>query len=144
MIVGIHHIGINCRDMDRMILFYKEALGFEQWGECSEWHDSETFDRIINVSGSAARSALMRAGACCIELFEYSAPPPQTDGPLLPQDRGYTHFCVQVTDIEVEFERLKAAGMRFGGPGPVEIHGSKAIYGQDPEGNIIEILQFDT
>ncbi|MDF0498617.1 VOC family protein [Bradyrhizobium yuanmingense] len=143
MIKGIHHVGITCRDMDRMIQFYREAFGFEL-RECFEWHDSEAFDRIINVSGSAARAVMMQAGHCCVELFEYTAPPPETDGPLRPQDRGYTHFCVEVTDIDAEYERLKGIGMQFGKHAPVEIGGSKALYGRDPEGNIIEILQMAT
>jgi len=142
MIKGIHHVGINCRDIDRMIRFYSEALGFKQLGGGFEWRDSETYDRIINVPGSAARGAMMQAGDCCIELFQYTAPPPDNDGPLKPQDRGYTHFCIEVLDIEAEFERLKAAGMQFSESAPLDISGSKAIYGRDPEGNIIEVLQF--
>ena len=29
MIRGIHHVGMNCRDMERMKKFYCDAFGFE-------------------------------------------------------------------------------------------------------------------
>ena len=58
---------------------------------------------------------------------------------LQPFDKGYTHFCVDVTDIEQEYERLKGLGMTFSQPGPIDVGHVKSIYGRDPEGNLIEI-----
>ena len=58
-----------------------------------------------------------------------------------PYDKGYTHFCVDVTDIEQEFIRLRELGMTFSQPGPIDVGHVKTIYGRDPEGNLIEIQQ---
>jgi hypothetical protein len=33
-------------------------------------------------------------------LFQFAAPDPASTRPLRPFDKGYTHFCVDVTDIE--------------------------------------------
>jgi glyoxylase I family protein len=141
MIRGIHHVAVHVRDLDRMMRFYREAFGFELVGEPFGWSDSEFIDRIVDVPKSAARGAMLRAGSCYMELFEYSAPPPQSTRPLQPYDKGYTHFCVDVTDIEQEYERLKGLGMSFGQPGPIDVGHVKSIYGRDPEGNLLEIQQ---
>jgi catechol 2,3-dioxygenase-like lactoylglutathione lyase family enzyme len=141
MIRGIHHVAVHVRDMDSMIEFYREAFGFEVVGEVFRWSDSELIDTLVDVPHSAARGAMLRAGSCYMELFQYSAPPPASARPLQPFDRGYTHFCVDVTEIESEYERLKGLGMTFNQPGPVDVGNVKSIYGRDPEGNLIEIQQ---
>lgn len=141
MIRGIHHIAVHVRDLSRMIAFYRDAFGFEIVGEEFSWSDDEFIDRIVDVPGSAARGAMLRAGSCYMELFQYSAPEPASDRPLQPFDKGYTHFCVDVTDIENEYTRLKGLGMSFSEPAPIDVGHVKTIYGRDPEGNLIEIQQ---
>jgi catechol 2,3-dioxygenase-like lactoylglutathione lyase family enzyme len=124
-----------------MIAFYRDAFGFELVGEEFGWRDDAFIDRIVDVPGSAARGAMLRAGTCYMELFQYSAPQPVSDRPLQPFDKGYTHFCVDVTDIENEFIRLQGLGMTFSEPAPIDVGHVKTIYGRDPEGNLIEIQQ---
>lgn len=141
MIRGIHHVAVHVRDLDRMIRFYREAFGFEPAGEQFTWHDSTLIDRLIDVAGSAAQGIMLRAGSCYMELFQFSTPEPISTQPLRPFDRGYTHFCVDVTDIEKEYERLLIVGMTFGQPCPLDVGDVKSIYGRDPEGNVIEIQQ---
>ncbi len=141
MIRGIHHIAVHVHDFDRMVRFYRDAFGFEVVGEPFSWSDDEFIDRIVDVPNSAARGAMLRAGTCYMEMFQYSAPPPDSDRALNPYDKGYTHFCVDVTDIEQEYERLKGLGMTFSQPGPIDVGHVKSIYGRDPEGNLIELQQ---
>jgi len=141
MITGIHHVAVHVRDLDRMIEFYRDAFGFAVVGEKFSWKDTERIDRLIDVPQSAARGAMLRAGTCYLEMFQYTAPEPAVASPLNPQDKGYTHFCVDVTDIEQEYERLQRLGMTFGAPRPIDMGHVKAVYGRDPEGNLIEIQQ---
>lgn len=141
MIRGIHHVAIHVRDMDRMVKFYKEAFGFEVVGEPFSWANDAFIDKIVDVPNSAARGAMLRAGTCYLEMFQYSAPKPHVSEPLQPYDKGYTHFCVDATDIEHEYERLKKLGMTFSQPGPIDVGHVKSIYGRDPEGNLIEVQQ---
>ncbi|HEY9544974.1 MAG TPA: VOC family protein [Solimonas sp.] len=141
MIRGIHHVAVHVRDMDRMVKFYSEAFGFEVVGEPFSWRDSEFIDRIVDVPNSAAKGAMLRCGTCYLEMFQYEAPAPTVTKPLDPYDKGYTHFCVDATDIELEYERLKKIGMTFSQPGPIDVGHVKSIYGRDPEGNLIEIQQ---
>ncbi|MBL4826226.1 MAG: VOC family protein [Spongiibacteraceae bacterium] len=141
MIRGIHHIGVHVNDMDRMIEFYQKAFGFELIGEPFAWGDDKFIDKIVDVAGSAARGCMLRAGTCYLEMFQYSAPAPESTAPKKPYDKGYTHLCIDVTEIEMEFKRLKGLGMRFGQPAPIDVGHVKTIYGRDPEGNVIEIQE---
>jgi len=141
MIRGIHHIGMNCRDMDRMVRFYQEAFGFEKVDDGFGWENEPTMDHIVDVKGSAAKGVMMRAGQCYIEMFQYSSPAPQNAAPLRPSDRGYTHFCIDVTEMETDIEHLKMCGMTFNDRDFVDVGHVKTLYGYDPEGNVIEVQQ---
>lgn len=141
MIRGIHHVAIHVHDMDRMLQFYKDAFGFEVVGEPFGWENDEFIDRIVAVKGSKARGAMLKAGTCHLEIFQYSEPKPNNTKGLDPFDKGYTHFCVDVTDIEEEFVRLKSLGMTFPEPEPINVGHVITIYGRDPEGNLIEIQE---
>ena len=141
MIRGIHHVGINCRDMARMQKFYGDAFGFKPVDEGFAWADEPMMDHIVDVKGSAAKGIMLRAGTCYLELFEYSLPAPDMPDPKRPFDRGYTHFCVDVTDMENDIEALKLCGMTFNQRDFVDVGHVKTIYGYDPEGNVIEVQQ---
>ena len=62
-----------------------------------------------------------------------------------PASQGYTHFCLDVVDIDAEYERLRQEGMTFHGPPPTaEELGSnriRSIYARDPDGNIVELQE---
>jgi len=142
MIRGIHHIGMNCRDIDRMKRFYIEAFGFEPVDEEGfAWADEPMMDHIVDVPGSKAKGCMLRAGQCYLEMFQYSAPPSALDRPLRPNDRGYTHFCIDVTDMENDIAHLVACGMTFNNRAFVDVGHVKTLYGYDPEGNVIEVQQ---
>ena len=145
MIRGIHHVAISTPDLDRLVTFYVDVVGFEQVMS-TEWSDRPIIDRIIGLNGSAARQIMLKAGNAYLELFEYSSPIPRGADPTRsPSDHGYTHFCLDVTDIDAEHERLMAGGMTFHSPPPTAAElGSgrlRAIYGRDPDGNIVELQE---
>jgi glyoxylase I family protein len=84
---------------------------------------------------------VLRAKNVMLEIIEYIFPRGERQ-PKEPWQRGYAHFCVDVTDIDGEYERLKALGMTFHGtPPPRGAIDVRAIYGRDPEGNIIELQE---
>ncbi|WP_380877622.1 hypothetical protein ACFB49_13580 [Sphingomonas sp. DBB INV C78] len=141
MIRGIHHVAINVADFDRMADFYRRAFGFEEMPGAFAWADNPDYDRVLGVPGSKGRVTMFRAGASFLELFQYSAPPARDAPPLRPNDRGYTHFCVILDDMDTEFERLKREGMTFVADRPGHEDGMRGIYGADPEGNVIELLE---
>ena len=58
-------------------------------------------------------------------------------------DQGITHICLQVTDIDAEYARLSAAGMRFHCAPQTAPGLCRATYGRDPDGNIVELIEPD-
>lgn len=142
MIRGVHHVAISTADLDRLAAFYTELFGFETVMSTS-WRDRPVIDEIVGLQGSAARQVMLKSGNAFIEIFEYESPAGDA-GPenRTAADRGYTHFCIDVQDIDAEYERLSAAGMRFHCP-PPQLGGGRvrATYGRDPDGNIVELQE---
>ncbi len=147
MFKGVHHIGLSTSNLKRLQNFYCDILGFEllaemDWAPGTEF--GEQVDRIIGHKNSAAKIALIQAGNVIVELFEYSAPTPR---PVDPEwrgyDHGYTHLCLEVEDIDAAYDRLIKAGMTFHAMPPKEAYdGNKCLYGRDPEGHVIELIEF--
>ena len=142
MIRGIHHAAISTGDLQRALAFYRDLLGFETVFEFAWPAGSELLDGITGLEGSSAQAVMLRAGNAFIELFQYASPPPKPGDPHRPVcDHGITHICLDVTDLDAEYERLRAAGMRFHCP-PQDLGGeSKVTYGRDPDGNVIELQE---
>jgi len=141
MIRGIHHTAISTGDLERALGFYRDLLGFEVVFEAAWPEGTEPADQITGLRGSAAKFAMLRAGNAYVELFEYAAPAPRPGDPERPVcDHGLTHIALDVRDIDAEYERLSAAGMRFHCP-PLDLGLARATYGRDPDGNVIELQE---
>ena len=139
MIKGIHHTAISTGDFERALAFYRDLLGFEMVSELNWPAGVELADTITGLEGSAARSVMLRASNTSIELFEFSSPAPKPGDPKRPVcDHGITHIGLEVDDIDVEYERLKAAGMSFHCP-PQDLGVSRVTYGRDPD--VLELWQ---
>lgn len=141
MIRGIHHVALSVADLSKMTAFYHHAFGFEVAGEEVSWENDPVSDAITGLKNAAARTVMMKAGNAYLELFQYSSPKPRNSSPLVASDHGFTHFCVDVTDIEEEMQRLTGLGMQFFAEKNADFGVVKAIYGKDPEGNIIELQE---
>lgn len=146
MIRGVHHVAITTPDIDRLVDFYSEAFGFEVISRGGWSVGKKVNDAIVGLTDSAARTAFLRAGNVMVEMFEYEAPQGEPNSPNRPvNDAGYTHFCLDVVDIDHEVERLQSLGMRFHAPVPdaSDMGGvMRAMYGRDPDGNVIELVEF--
>lgn len=145
MIRGIHHVAVSTGDLDRLVAFYTNLFGFEIVMQTG-WDDQPAIDEIVGLERSSARQVMLSAGNAFIELFEYATPQGRQPAPgdRTAADHGYTHFCIDVTDIDAEYARLSAAGMEFHCPPPTLGDGRvRATYGRDPDGNIIELQEVD-
>ena len=138
MIVGIHHVAIGVPDFQKGLEFYRDVLGFEVMSQ-GQISGNEPANRTIGLDDIHAKVAMLKAPNAFIELWQYSNPAPE-DHRQRPSDYGYPHFALQVTDIQQEYDRMRAAGMEFVGE-PVDFGTASAIYGNDPFGNVIEIYE---
>ena len=141
MINGIHHIAISTGNLQRALEFYRDLMGFAVVRD-GEWSKGTSkLNRIMSLQDSSAKMAMVDARNIVIEIFEFESPAPKPGDPDRPVcDHGYTHICLNTSDVEAEYERLTAAGMRFHCP-PQRLGTDKVTYGRDPDGNVIELLE---
>jgi catechol 2,3-dioxygenase-like lactoylglutathione lyase family enzyme len=141
MIRGIHHMAISTANLDRSVRFYRDLLGFEEILASGWKRGAAVADKITGLQDSEASLVMLKAGNACIEIFQYSSPQAKPGDPNRPAcDHGITHLCLNVHDIQYEYERLKAAGMVFH-CAPQNMGNVSATYGRDPDGNIVELLE---
>ncbi len=137
-----HHAGLVVPDLEQASRFYQELLGVAELSRFS-WDkgDSDWVAKVINLEASAANAIMLKGDNYHLELFEYSAPQPRGNPAKdRPCDPGITHIAFEFDDIKVACERFKSAGGSLHGD-PVQLGTTWAIYGRDPFGNIVELMQ---
>jgi catechol 2,3-dioxygenase-like lactoylglutathione lyase family enzyme len=112
------------QDADAAVDFYRERLGFDV-----EMHPGPGF---AVLSRGNLRLLLNRPGAG-------GAGQAMPDG-RLPEPGGWNRFQIDVSDLEREVERLRAAGASFRND-IVTGGGGSQILLEDPSGNLIELFQ---
>ncbi|MFM9937116.1 MAG: VOC family protein [Novosphingobium sp.] len=144
MILGLHHASITTANLDRLAAFYRDRFGFETVLETAWDGDNEKADLIFGLTGSAVRMVMLRTANAFLELFQFAQPVSPERGSDRPvYHQGLTHICIAVTDLDTEYTRLVAAGMPFNSP-PQHVPGlCRAVYGRDPDGNLIELIEPD-
>lgn len=142
MIMRFHHAAISTPDLDRCVAFYKDVVGCEEaWSFDWETGSAEA-DAMTGLTDSAARAVMLKLGDSFLEVFEFSSPTPRPGDPNRPVcDHGITHVCLQVNDLHAEYARMQAAGMRFHSA-PLTQDSGYVIYGRDPDGNVVELIEF--
>ncbi len=140
-ILGFHHVAISTPNLDRLVAFYRDVVGFEPVFEMAWNTGNAAIDRMMALEGSAARVVMLRTGNSFLEIFEFSQPEPRPqigDRPVI--DHGLTHICLAVDDAVAESARLEAAGLRLHTPA-TDFGAMAGTYGRDPDGNVIEVLE---
>jgi glyoxylase I family protein len=142
MILGFHHAAISTPDLDRCIAFYTSVVGCEEaWS--FDWPIGSTeADEMTGLTDSAARAVMLKLGDTFLEVFEFSSPTPAPADPRRPVHHyGITHICLQVEGLHEEYARMKSAGMFFHSE-PLKQDSGYVIYGRDPDGNVLELIEF--
>ncbi len=142
MLKGFHHAALSTPDLDRSVAFYRQLFGCEVVREFGWPAGVPAADAVTGLSNSAARAVMLRLGESHLEIFEFSSPAAKPGDPDRPAcDHGISHICVEVADCQAEYARLTGAGMHFHCP-PQPQDGGFVTYGRDPDGNILELLEF--
>ena len=139
---ALHHVGISTPNIERAIAFYTGLFDFTVVQRGGWEPGNAVRDRQHMTTGTAAKSAMLAREGMRLELREYAHPvgaPKRPDQPVV--DHGINHICFAIDDIDAEYARLVAAGMRFHCE-PLDVGGGLTLtYGRDPDGNVIELLQ---
>jgi len=142
VIKGFHHAAISTPNLARCIDFYTNIIGGEIAWTFGWERGTPEADEVTGLTDSASNAAMLRIGETFLEVFEFSSPTPETkdtDRPV--NNHGITHICLEVDDIDTEYQRLMKAGMRFN-CAPKHQDGSSMVYGRDPDGNVVELIEF--
>jgi catechol 2,3-dioxygenase-like lactoylglutathione lyase family enzyme len=139
VIRGVHHLAISTPDLDRFVDHYRRWFGFERCGAGGWQPGNARVDAMVGLTDSAARYEMIRLGNLYIEVFEYAAPAGDAVRPRM-CDHGLTHLCLYTDDVVADYERLTALGMAFNCP-PGGSAATRATYGRDCDGNMVELLQ---
>lgn len=140
--------GMTVGDMDRSIAFYSKVLDFEKVSDVEV--AGESYERLTGVFGLRVRVVRLRLGDESIVLSEYIAP----RGRPVPlgsrsNDRWFQHIAIVVSDMDRAYRRLRENRVEHASSGPQTLPewnpqagGIRAFYFKDPDGHVLEILQF--
>ena len=141
MIHGIDHTALSVPDMDQAIEFYRDVLGFQVDMNAGWPSGAKPLDDLVGLDDSASKVAMLSLGSTKLELFQYQNPVGKPQDPERPVcDHGIIHLCLAVSSIGEEYERLRAAGVRFNSE-PVPMGKETCVYGRDPFGNVLELIE---
>ncbi|KAL3825317.1 hypothetical protein ACJIZ3_021346 [Penstemon smallii] len=123
-VVGVHHVGILCENLERSLHFYQNILGLTI-------NEARPHDKL------PYRGAWLWVGAEMIHLMELPNPDPLTGRPEHGgRDR---HSCIAIRDVSKLKDILDKAGI----PYTLSRSGRPAIFTRDPDANALEFTQVD-
>jgi glyoxylase I family protein len=142
-ITKFRHVAIVVQDLDRMVNFYTQTLGFLVKRQFAI--GNEDFRKGIGLSDADAivTHLMIPNSDVEIELLQFK----ETKNLVSPSPantQGYRHFAVVVDDLKESWRELKEKGISFLSKPitvqePEEVAGFQFVYFRDPEGNIIEL-----
>ena len=126
-VLGIDHVVLRVRDLERSLLFYARVLGVEE-------------ERRVESAGLVQ----LRAGGALIDLVPVDGPLGRAGGPApASQGRNVDHIALRIDPFD---EPALRAHLRNCGVNPGEIanrYGAEgfgpSMYIRDPDGNVVEL-----
>ena|ERR1043166_5594157 len=111
-------------DVDAAVAFYTRHLGFR-----------------LDVDSSPAFASVVRGNLRLLLSGEKSSGGRAMSDGTKPVPGGWNRILVEVSDINGEVARLRAAGVKFRRDDVVSGPGGSQIWVVDPSGNLIELFQ---
>jgi catechol 2,3-dioxygenase-like lactoylglutathione lyase family enzyme len=142
-ILSFNHTAFTVSDLDRIIPFFRDLLGFELTSRAPR--DGRLIARMTAIEDVEVEIAYVNGPGHRIELIQYKAPAEREV--VVPRlcDAGAAHVALDVTGIEALVAASGAYGFTPVG-GIVEIdagpnQGSRVVYLRGPDGITVEYLQ---
>lgn len=138
----IGHLAFRCRDLEKSVAFYRDALGLKEkfrlyFGDLIGDDDGHPLAPRRNDTWIAYMEL---PGGSFIELFdaegatEFAVP----GGAQL----NYQHFALVVDDVHALHAELTEKGVEVDVPPKYGIEGTWQMWTHDPDGNKIEWMQY--
>jgi lactoylglutathione lyase len=125
-VVGIGHIAIRVKDIDRTLDFYRDKLGFKEMFRLDR--DGRLWLMYLRVTDTQY-----------IELF------PEAAGDRAPgrEANGLNHLCLEVDSLDGALAELSKVGVPIAREKQMGADGNLQAWIEDPDGNRIELMQMD-
>jgi lactoylglutathione lyase len=150
MIQGFFHVSFTVSNIDAAVKWYTEVLGLEyvRGQEQANEYTAKLVafpDVHLKVAQLRVPGETIPLSRHHIELVEYVHPRGE-DIPLDTNRTGVGHWAFMVDDIQKEFDRMQAKGVKFKSDRPVAIEagvnkGGYTVYLTDPDGITLELIQ---
>jgi tRNA(Arg) A34 adenosine deaminase TadA/catechol 2,3-dioxygenase-like lactoylglutathione lyase family enzyme len=145
---GIHHLSFTVTDLERTVDFYQNVLGMRLVGrkhrQAADLGAALFGDGAPEDSGAEILIADMELGGTRVEFIQYVEPATKPY-PGDPSVAGSAHIAILTQDIESEFRRLQAAGVRFHTPVRIVRDRGRPLwrwcYFRDPDGICVELVE---
>lgn len=149
MIKQIVHIGLSVSNLERSIAFYRDILGLKLKSrlKMSGKESDILFARKIKAANIAYLNGSDEIFAPDVELIEFTGEEIKKNKADLFQT-SISELCFVVKDIDALYEKLSKKGVEFlSAPQVFDFSEagfgkSKAVYLRDPDGIILEFMEY--
>jgi len=145
-IIGLNHIGLSVKNMDKVLAFYQQSTDFELIRR-ETVTQNKLADTLFGHQGIRYEIAVLKAPNMLFELVEFSHNQSQPLRKMAPEGPGMTHTCFQTPSSDPGYKKFLNAGAELlsRGSSPIDIggYGVTYAYAYDPEGNMLELEQLD-
>ncbi len=147
-VTAVDAISITVSDLEESVLFYTRVLGFEKVSEGESFGPAD--EQLHGLFGIRKQQARLRLGTEEIVLTDYLT----VGGKPIPADSRsndlwFQHIAIVVSDMEAAYAILRRHKVEHVSTGPQtlpkslkEAAGIRAFYFQDPDGHVLELINF--
>ena len=132
-----HHLALRVADIELSTTFYTKALGGTV---VMDFTLAADFAESIfgTAPGTTALNRFITFDRGAVEIYEFR--PSEPIEPTVQAAVGLMHFCIWVDDVHEAVRRVEQYGGRKRFPIRPWTDGHHFVYAEDPDGNVIEIL----
>lgn len=147
-ITKVASVGFTVRNLDNEVRFFEEVLQFKKIAEFNL--NPEVSMELFGLPAQGIRVAVLQLGEETLQLMQFE----DTVGREIPHnsrsnDLWFQHVAIVVSDMDSAYERIREHQLQFVSSSPQTLPdylpnaaGIRAFYFQDPEGHVLELIQF--
>jgi catechol 2,3-dioxygenase-like lactoylglutathione lyase family enzyme len=138
--IWLSHAALVSPDLDRLVEFYSLLLDAKP-NRRTDRASGPRFDKVAGYDNVMIRAAWFDIGNMILEMWQFVNPvTPEPQRPSVIEDVGYNKVAFEVSDLQKEYERLTAMGVRFLSSPATSLDGWEVCL-RDPDGNLISLIQ---
>lgn len=133
------HVALVTPNIQRLSAFYSLVTGAPVH-QTGHFGPEAKYDVVAGLKDIVFDGAWVKAGPLTLEFWQYHQPQTEPQPEANAAQFGWSHFALEVDDLDAEYQRLLAAGVQFHSA-PMSNRAVRFVYARDPDGGIFELLQ---